>query len=154
MDYYRSLLPARQGYYLAPFSFKKGANIYGLIFGSAHLRGIDKFLDVAWRNDEVSGEANFSINRENIRPEQLLLPMDEAKPNKVAVFESALEYLLRAGKLTNELMVMQVCFDYGMKRQHAAPVLAKLKREGAIDLDFRVPDVDRHLCPRPIRKKM
>ncbi|MGV3589789.1 MAG: three-Cys-motif partner protein TcmP [Adhaeribacter sp.] len=32
LDYYRSLIPAGMEYYLAPFSIKKGSNIYGLIF--------------------------------------------------------------------------------------------------------------------------
>jgi len=90
LDYYRSLLPQGQEYYLAPFSIKKAANIYGIIFGSAHPLGIDKFLEVAWRTDEFSGEADFPINRENIRPDQLLLPMSEVQPSKIAVFESEL----------------------------------------------------------------
>ncbi len=151
LEYYRDLLPPDQEYYLAPFSIKKGANIYGLIFGSAHPLGIDKFLEVAWRKDEFSGEADFSINRENIRPEQLLLPGNEFRPSKIAAFESELEGLLRSGHLSNEVDVMRVCFENGMKRPHAKPVLAKLKREGVIDLDFLVPDVQRLHSPRPIR---
>ena len=153
LEYYRSLLPAEQRYFLAPFSIKKGANIYGLIFGSAHPRGIDKFLDVAWRSDEVSGEADFPINRENIRPGELLLPLDEVRPSKITAFESELEHLLRNGALSNEFDVMQVCFEHGVKRQHAEPVLLKLKREGVIELDFRVPDVRRLDSPRVIRMK-
>lgn len=68
LDYYRGLLPAGSKYFLAPFSIKKGSNIYGLIFGSAHPLGIDKFLQVAWQNDSISGEADFDIHRDNIRP--------------------------------------------------------------------------------------
>lgn len=151
LEYYRSLLPPQSEYYLAPFSIKKGANIYGLIFGSAHPLGIDKFLDVAWRSDEVSGEANFSINRENIRAEQMLLPMEEVRPTKITAFEKELETLLRGGQLFNEADVMRVCFEHGVKRQHARPVLAKLKKEGVIDLDFQVPDVNRYRSPRQIR---
>ena len=151
LDYYRSLLPKGQEYYLAPFSIKKAANIYGIILGSAHPLGIDKFLEVAWRKDEFSGEADFPINRENIRPDQLLLPMSEFQPSKITVFESELEGLLLGGRLLNEVDVMRVCFEYGVKRQHARPVLAKLKREGVIDIEFQVPDVQRFRSPRPIR---
>lgn len=153
LEYYRSLLPPDQEYYLAPFSIKKSANIYGLIFGSAHPLGIDKFLEVAWRRDEFSGEADFSINRENIRPEQLLLPLNEFRPSKITAFESELEGLLRSGHLLDEVDVMRVCFENGVKRRHAKPVLAKLKREGVIDLDFQVPDVQRLRSPRPIRMR-
>lgn len=153
LDYYRALLPPGQEYYLAPFSIKKGANIYGLIFGSAHPLGIDKFLEVAWRKDEFSGEADFPIDRENIRPEQLLLPMTEVQASKITAFESDLESLLRAGHLSNEVDVMRVCFENGVKRQHARPVLAKLKREGVIDIDFHVPDVKSLRSPRLVRMR-
>jgi three-Cys-motif partner protein len=153
LEYYRSLLPADKEYYLAPFSIKKGANIYGVIFGSAHPLGIDKFLEVAWQRDEFTGEADFPIDRENIRPEQLRLPMDEVQPSKITAFHSELESLLRRGLLSNEVDVMQVCFEYGVKRQHARSCLAKLKSEGVIDIEFQVPDVKRLRSPRPIRMR-
>ena len=150
LEHYRGLLTPGQEYYLAPFSIKKGANIYGLIFGSAHPLGIDKFLEVAWSQDEFSGEANFPIDRENIRPDQLLLPMTEVQPSKITVFENELERLLRGARLLNEVDVMRVCFEHGVKRQHARPILSKLKKEGIIDLDFQVPDVQRVRSPRLI----
>lgn len=153
LDYYKSLLPPNQTYFLAPFSIKKGANIYGLIFGSAHPLGMDKFLQVAWRSDQITGEADFAINRENIRPGMLLLPLEEVRPSKIRAFERELEYLLRNGRLTDELQVIQLCFEYGVLRQHTTPVLKKLKREGIIELSFRVPDVRRFESPRPIRRK-
>lgn len=153
LEYYRGLLPPGQEYYLAPFSIKKGANIYGLIFGSAHPLGIDKFLEVAWRKDEFSGEADFPIDRENIRPEQMRLPMTEIQASKITVFESELENLLRGGHLSNEVDVMRVCFEHGVKRQHARSVLAKLKKEGVIDIEFQVPDVQRLRSPRPVRMR-
>lgn len=153
LEYYRSLLPQGREYYLAPFSIKKAANIYGIIFGSAHPLGIDKFLEVAWRKDEFTGEADFSIDRENIRPEQLLLPMSEVQPSKITAFESELADLLRGGHLSNEADVMRVCFEFGVKRQHARAVLAQMKKEGVIDIEFQVPDVQRIRSPRPIRMR-
>ncbi|MBI5385107.1 MAG: three-Cys-motif partner protein TcmP [Verrucomicrobia bacterium] len=150
LDFYRGLLPKRSEYYLAPFSIRKGANIYGLIFGSAHPLGMDKFLQVAWKTDEINGEADFDINRENIRPGELLLPLEELRPSKVTAFERELEHLLRTGALKTELDVVRVCFDHGVRRQHAEPVLAKLKKEGVIVADFRVPQIDRLDAPRSI----
>ena len=108
LDYYRGLLPAEQRYFLAPFSIKKGSNIYGLIFGSAHPRGMDKFLQVAWQSDRISGEADFDIGRDNIRKDELVLALDEMRPSKIAGFEAELEHLLRNGHLTDELEVMHV----------------------------------------------
>ena len=49
--------------------------------------------------------------------------------------------------------VMRVCFEHGVKRQHAEPVLSRLKRDGVIELNFRVPDIRRWDSPRPIRMK-
>jgi len=151
LDYYRGLLPTGEKYFLAPFSIKKGPNIYGLIFGSAHQLGVDKFLQVAWRNDATSGEADFDIDRENIRSEEMLLALDVMRPCKIAAFEGELEHLLRTGRIMNEFDVIGVCFQYGVKRQHAEPVLARLKQQGVIRLDFRVPDIRRCDHPRPIR---
>ena len=79
--------------------------------------------------------------------------MSEVQPSKITAFESELEELLRGGRLSNEVDVMRVCFEYGVKRQHARPVLTKLKREGVIDIEFHVPDVQRLRSPRPIRMR-
>lgn len=151
LEYYRTLLPKGKNYFLAPFSIKKGANIYGIIFGSAHLRGIDKFLQIAWGTDEISGEANFDINRENLWSEGPLLPFPEIKPSKIDHFEFELENSLRQGHLSNEAEVMRVCFEHGVKRQHAEAILKKLKKENIIDLNFRIPDIKRLDSPRLIR---
>ena len=129
----------------------KGANIYGLIFGSAHPLGMDKFLQVAWKTDEINGEADFDINRENIRPGEMLLALDEFRPSKVMAFERELEHLLRTGQLKTELDVARVCFEHGVRRQHAEPVLTKLKKEGVIQADFRVPQIEHLKAPRAVR---
>lgn len=150
LNYYRALLPPSQStYYLSPFSIKKGSNIYGVIFGSAHPLGMDKFLQVAWAQDGVTGEADFDIHRDHIHRDQLRLPMAELRPSKVRAFESDLEQRLRDGLLANEADVFRVCFEHGVKRQHATGVLKRLKDEGVIQLQFRVPDVRKD--PRPIR---
>jgi hypothetical protein len=83
----------------------------------------------------------------------MLLPLAEMRPSKVAAFESELESSLRAGRWANEFDVMRVCFEHGVKRQHAEPVLSRLKRDGVIELNFRVPDIRRWDSPRPIRMK-
>src|SRR6266404_84091 len=151
LDYYRGFLPNAVDYFLAPFSIKKGSNIYGIIFGSAHPLGMDKFLQVAWKKDEINGEADFDINRDNIAPGEMLLAFDEFRPSKITAFERELEQLLRNGELKSELDVVHICFNHGVKRQQAESVLAKLKKERVIEADFRVPQIDRSKRPRPIQ---
>ncbi len=139
------------GAYLGRFSIKKGSNIYGLIFGSQHPLGAHKFLQVAWANDEIRGEANFDIDREDIAPGDLMLPMEELRPKKIQVFETDLERELLSGRMTSESDIVQFCIAGGMTCQHATPVIQKLKAAGNLHCEFRTPDVSRIKDPRPIR---
>ena len=152
LEYYRDLLPDRDAYFLAPFSIKKGSNIYGLIFGSSHPLGIDKFLRVAWGKDCITGEADFDIDRENLHPNELTLDFAEMRPTKVAHFEEQLERGLTAGQIGDEASVLRLCYQLGVTPKHAEPVLIRLKKAGLINLDFRIPDVRRYSGPRPIRR--
>jgi len=61
-NFFRSLIPKGKEYYLHNFSIKKGVNYYGLIFGSNHSLGMEKFLKVCWNHDKLSGEANYNID--------------------------------------------------------------------------------------------
>lgn len=63
-EYYRSLIPDGHEYYLHGFTIQKGANYWGLIFGSAHSYGMEKFLKACWSADPISGEANCDVNDE------------------------------------------------------------------------------------------
>jgi hypothetical protein len=151
VDYFRGLVPAGETVYLARFSIKKRSNIYGLIFGSRHPLGIHKFLQVAWDSDEIEGEANFDIERENVAPGEMLLALEELRPNKVREFEAELETALRNGRLETEADLIRFCVEAGMTCHHSVQVLKKLKVQGHIDLDFRVPDLQRLKVPRPVR---
>ena len=95
-DWYKNLTP--ESAFLGRFSIKKGSNIYGLIFGSQHPLGAHKFLQVAWANDQIAGEADFDIDEENISPNQSLFPLTEFQPRKIQAFEADLETVLRKGK--------------------------------------------------------
>ncbi|MDO8543305.1 MAG: three-Cys-motif partner protein TcmP [Opitutaceae bacterium] len=148
-DWFQKLAPS--GVFLGRFSIRKRSNIYGLIFGSQHPLGIHKFLQVAWSNDEIAGEANFDIERENIRPDELMLPMKEFRPQKIQVFESELEAELRAGAIRSETDLVRFCITAGMTCQHAKPVLQKLRAEGEIECEFHTPNVRNCSTPRPIR---
>lgn len=150
VQYYRKLLPAGYKVFLAPFSIRKRSNIYGLIFGSRHPLGIHKFLQVAWANDEIAGEANFDIERENIGPDEGILDLDVMRPNKIREFERELEKALRAGRLKSEADVARFCIEAGMTCKHSTTVLKRLKSDGVISLHFTVPDVRKLKSPRPI----
>ena len=150
LAYYRKLIPPADEMFLSPFSIKKRSNIYGLVFGSRHLLGIHKFLQVAWKADEIAGEANFDIDRESIQHGEALLPFDIMVPNKIRAFEEDLETHLKAGNIRSEADLIRFCIEAGMTCQHSTPILKKLKEQGIIGLNFRTPDVGNIKAPRPI----
>ena len=150
LAHYRELIPENIEYHLAPFSIRKGSNIYGLIFGSAHPLGIDKFLEVAWEKDKLNGEANFDVNRDKIDPDALFLPLEEFKPTKLTRFARELEGRITKGLVQDERGVIMVCHEHGVRRKHAEPVLKKLKENRVIKSDFQVPQIKRLKNPRGI----
>ena len=91
-EYYKSLIPQNQSYYLSSYSLKKNSNIYGLIFGSGHILGIEKFISTCWKIDKERGEANFDIDQDRIIPGQRdIFTGEVSKPKKVELFERELE---------------------------------------------------------------
>ena len=61
VKYYKELIPKDMECYIHGFSFKKGSNYYGLVFGSSHTLGIEKFLKVCWKHDNIAGASNHNI---------------------------------------------------------------------------------------------
>lgn len=60
--YFRNLIP--QNYYLHSFTIQKGTNYYGLIFGTNHSLGMEKFVKVCWKHDKQAGESNCNIDND------------------------------------------------------------------------------------------
>ena len=101
LDYYKSRLPERSETKLYPFTIKKGRNIYGLIFGSKHIRGVEKFLDVAWEKNYSNGEANFDIDDDAVARQTVLF--GEQKLTKIEKFQQDLRELInKKGVITNK----------------------------------------------------
>lgn len=152
LEYFRGLIPAGRQYFLAPFSIKKDANIYGIIFGSAHPLGMQKFLEVAWNKDVINGEANFDIDRQSIPPGQIVMEdlFDGPFIAKLAIFESALETSLEKQELKDEIDVLKLCFQHGVRPQAASNKLKDFKKRRKISLRFEVPQAGNLHSPRPI----
>lgn len=152
MKWYRSQIPVGVEYYLAPFSFRKGSNIYSVIFGSGHPRGMEQFLGVAWQKDKLDGEADYDLNREDFSELAPFLPLDMFdKPKKVQIFEASLENAIRARSLLSEKDLYLFCLNNGMKPSHASSVLTRLKKDGVIACNFVSPNRKSLKSPRPLR---
>jgi three-Cys-motif partner protein len=141
---FKSLVPANTKYYLAPFSIKKLTNIYGIIFGTSNLLGMDKFLSTAWNMAPSNGEANYDIDRADFATANPFLPMEgfSSAPTKLQAFESDLRTAILAGKCPTEREIIEVCFGHGARRQHSEAVIKALKAEKAVACDFRVPQIE------------
>jgi three-Cys-motif partner protein len=152
LDWYRSQIPPGTTYYLAPFSFRKSTNVYCVIFGSGHPRGMEQFLNVAWQKDKLNGEADYDLNRESFSDIAPFLPMDMfEKPKKKQVFEASLEQAIREKRLLTETALYLFCIENGMLPSHSSAVIAKLKKEGVIVCDFKSPNRESLKNPRPFR---
>lgn len=123
LNYYKRMVQNPE-YYLAPFSIRKVANIYGLIFGSNNPRGMEKFLDAAWTIDKNTGEANFNIDNDKIISGELSLFPEDNKIKKIDLFERNLLQWLTDEERTNEDIYF-FTLSNGMRKTHATDILKK-----------------------------
>jgi three-Cys-motif partner protein len=136
---YQRWIPNNKQYFLGSFSIKKGANVYGLVFGSGHPLGIDKFLQVAWKHDKISGNANFDIDGDGIDPLQPSLFKEDDIPNKIKVFEKELEKAILDRSLTTNKDIFIFALQNGMLASHARDALDLLiKKEKLPKQKFNV----------------
>jgi three-Cys-motif partner protein len=131
---YRRWLPVGRKYYIAPFSLRKGANVYGLVFGSGHPLGINKFLDTAWKHagEKGAGEANFDIDGDRITPGQPFLFAEMDKPTKTKAFEAELERRVLEGVLGNNREVYEYALECGMLPKHAKSKIQNMIKMGQL----------------------
>jgi three-Cys-motif partner protein len=125
-EVYNRFIPSETEYYLAPFSIKKSANVYGLIFGSRHPLGMDKFLRECWKKDELRGEANFDIDTECIDPSMRPLFPGMDKPKKLAQFENELTSAIIAQRLKTKTDIYIFALKRGFLGKHAKKVITDM----------------------------
>lgn len=133
LEYYKSLI-RNKDYYLAQFSLKKNAGLYGLIFGSGHVLGIEKFLTTCWSIDRDRGEANFDIDDDNIIPGQIdLFTGGVRRPKKIEYFETELIKNITNSTLRTDKDVYLFTIASGMKVSIARQILKNLVRDDKIE---------------------
>lgn len=143
--YYKMLIPSTIEYYLAPFSIKKNSNIYGLIFGTHHTLGIEKFLHQSWKLDKIRGEANFDIDNDNHTIGQVDMFSNKVLgPKKIDAFEKDLKNLIITQKLKTNYQVYVHSLTNGFLPKHANSILKSLKSDKIIKNDFNSMSGDIH----------
>lgn len=129
-EYYRKLIPSGKEYYLVPFSIKKDANVYGLIFGSGNLYGLEKFLRVCWEIDPKTGEANYNIDGDPAWEGDTLFPEDNVIRKKGDFRNSLIDELKKKSMTNKELY--QYCLENGFLPKHANEMLTTLRKDGKL----------------------
>jgi three-Cys-motif partner protein len=130
-DQYREWAPSNV--FIGHFAIKKGPNIYGLIFGSHHWRGLQKFLEIAWKLDPDCGEANYELEHDTV---QGLMDFDKGttgfKKRKVEVFQDKLGDLISASKLKSDEAVFRHCLVNGFLPRVVKDVYIRLRDSGVL----------------------
>ena len=100
--YFQSMIPKDQEYYLHHFTIQKEnkGNYYGLIFGTNHTLGMEKFLRVCWKIDPLSGESNCNIDDDF---EKDTLFYDESRSNKKKKIEKEIEKEIIKGNIIDNI---------------------------------------------------
>lgn len=99
-DYFRNLIPADKEYYIHHFTIQKGTNYYGLIFGTSHTLGMEKFVKVCWMEDKNSGESNCNIDNDFEKDSLFYDPTNTAK--KLRIKDELLRLIL-SGKIKSNV---------------------------------------------------
>lgn len=110
--YYQSLIPEDKEYYLHHFSYLKGSNYYGLLFGTSHSYGMEKYLKVCWDYDPLSGESTQNINND-FGPNSLFYKKDSTiKKDKV---KQEIKKMILSGKLVNNIEGLKYTLKRGCR---------------------------------------
>ncbi len=81
-NYFKSLCSLND-YFIHHFTIKKGSNYYGLIFGSSHSLGMEKFLKICWNHDELAGESTENVYLDYVKGEIFYNPENTNKKELV-----------------------------------------------------------------------
>ncbi len=126
-NHFASLIPDM---FIAPFSIRK-KNLYGLIFGCHHYIGLEKFLEVCWKEDEANGEANFDIYEDNSYGAQAGL----FSHTKLRVFREEFERKLLSGDFQSDADVYRHCLTNGfIATRHVRDIVERLRKEDVLSI--------------------
>lgn len=131
-NYFRALLPSDKEYYLHSFTIQKGKNYYGLIFGSNHSLGMEKFLRVCWRQDAFAGESNCNINNDFQAGELFHVPGVSNKKQKVS--DEIMKRIL-SQQITSNIDGLKYALRCGCEPKIYVEVIDKLRRYSQVTID-------------------
>lgn len=132
-NYFRDLIPIGKEHYLHHFSIRKEenkGNYYGLIFGSNHTLGMEKFLKTCWKNDQLSGEANYNIDNNFEQGTLFFTPNSNIKKENVSTL---IEKQILDGKISENITGMKFAMQNGCEPKLFTDIIKKLEKDNLIE---------------------
>lgn len=143
VKYFESLIPIGKEYYLNHFTIKKGTNYYGLIFGTSHTLGMEKFQRVCWHVDQRAGESNCNT-QDDYEPNTLF---GHLETNKVHSVKDILRQEILSSKITNNITGLKRALELRCLPIVFTEVIKDLIKEDKISRDgcssFKSTDIHR-----------
>jgi len=133
----KSRLPEKTSLKLFPFSIKKNANIYGIVFGAKNYAAVDKFLNIAWKRNELNGEADFDIDQDKNKVQ--LDIFEGKKMTKIEQFQTDLENKLMWQSSISNKSVLIYTYENGHIPQHAVELIKRMKKDGKLHYEATSP---------------
>lgn len=131
-NYFKSLIPANKEYYLHSFTIQKGSNYYGLIFGTNHTLGMEKFLRVCWKHDTLAGESNCNINND-FQPGELFYQLEGS--NKKQDVSNELRQKILSKEITNNKDGLKYALKCGCEPKVYVDVINDLIKSKKVSID-------------------
>jgi three-Cys-motif partner protein len=128
-QYYRNIIPSDKEYYLHHFTIQKGTNYWGLIFGTNHSLGMEKFLKVCWNKDEQSGESNCNINND-FPPGTFFYNKTETV--KRQELETEISAKILSGEICDNVSGLKYALERGCLPELFTTVVKRLEKDGKI----------------------
>lgn len=142
LEQLKERVPSDSNIRLFPFTIKRDANIYGIIFGASHIRAVDKFLRTAWAQNELNGCANFDIDNDISHSTPNLFGEEMHIPTKIEKFKGKLRKYILDQKVTTNEDAFLFTMEEGHIPTHASEEIRQMKKDGLIDYDARSPMVN------------
>lgn len=130
-EYFENLIPKGKDYYLHSFTIKKGSNYYGLIFGTSHSLGMEKFLKVCWEEDRLSGDSNCNIDNDY---EEGSLFYNESETQKIVTVKQELKDKILSGIIKDNISGLKYALHRGCQPKVFVEVMSDVKKQGKVDI--------------------
>lgn len=128
-QYFRNIIPKDKEYYLHHFTIKKGTNYWGLIFGTNHTLGMEKFLKVCWDKDKLSGESNCNIDNDYQKGTLFYTETDTVKKQKI---ESDIQHKILSKEITDNISGFKYVLKNGYLPELFTVVVKELESNNLI----------------------